>query len=222
MTNDQLKYAKTPDQPSETFPPAGWVGACTWGRRANWFECVLLPGKAIAVNKFGQWMVLEPGRVVSVQFLRELPSEADLEREEIICAAAMAMEEDAVITEYDAAVALYDKGLLRELTAGPSPEPAVPLSPREQGYRCGLVYRSLPDSEKASEEWRAHAQRIIWHLNRTGMLKSERRINIEKGEADRGAREPTLDPMTDSPKPRDVWHQPGKRTDLPFTVGNSK
>jgi hypothetical protein len=27
----------------------------------------------------------------------------------------------------------------------------------------------------------------------------------------------TLEPMTDTPKIREVWHQPGKRTDLPFT-----
>jgi hypothetical protein len=30
-------------------------------------------------------------------------------------------------------------------------------------------------------------------------------------------RELTLEPMTNTPKIREVWHQPARRTDLPFT-----
>jgi len=42
---------------------------------------------------------------------------------------------------------------------------------RKKGWVCGLAYRSLPDSEKASMEWQAHAQRIIESLYDNRYLK---------------------------------------------------
>lgn len=50
-------------------------------------------------------------------------------------------------------------------------EPGVDDSPRAKGFVCGEAYRRLPDEDKASLEWQAHAERIISHLYDAGMLR---------------------------------------------------
>jgi hypothetical protein len=47
-------------------------------------------------------------------------------------------------------------------------------------------------------------------------------IHLDELEMHKCDRELTLEPMTQDPAIREVWHQPARRTDLPFTVGSSK
>jgi hypothetical protein len=92
------------------IPPVGWHGECTWGRKCEWSECVILPVGKIAKHEFNGWFVRVIDDYRAIDF-RPIRSQADRDREEIINAAdavmARAMEEGQPMAE-----ALYAAGLL--------------------------------------------------------------------------------------------------------------
>lgn len=91
------------------LPPVGWHGECTWGMRANFFECVILPyGKLARASYGGDWAISPIGEHREIEF-RPICTE----RKKAIEAAAKIAEEHNKSGAKEFYGALYDAGLLR-------------------------------------------------------------------------------------------------------------
>lgn len=64
-------------------PHVGWHGECTWGDKAVWFECVILPAGRIAKDKYGEWEVADMVRLRNIEF-RPTRTKEQRQRDELI------------------------------------------------------------------------------------------------------------------------------------------
>jgi hypothetical protein len=64
------------------IPPVGWHGECTWGRKCEWSECVILPVGKIAKQEFNGWFVRVIDDYRAIEF-RPIRSQAEQEREDL-------------------------------------------------------------------------------------------------------------------------------------------
>lgn len=96
----------TQEYEGETFPPVGWHGEVTWGRKVEWHECVICPGCVAYESPIGRWITDVPSSLPGFEF-RPLRNE----RERWIEDAAVFAHKDAVLTPEQSSFAagvIYD------------------------------------------------------------------------------------------------------------------
>src|SRR5690606_1562127 len=60
----------------EGFPPVGWHGECTWGKKAVWHDCVVCPERVAYKVVTGEWVVTKISSLEAVEF-RPIRSERE-------------------------------------------------------------------------------------------------------------------------------------------------
>jgi hypothetical protein len=71
-----------PEWDNTGLPPVGWHGECTWGRKCEWSECVILPVGKIAKHEFNGWFVRVIDDYRAIEF-RPIRSQAEQELEDL-------------------------------------------------------------------------------------------------------------------------------------------
>ena len=66
----EVKVMSDKKEWQDGLPPIGFHGEITWGKKEKWFECVVIPGNAIAIFSNGTWVVTDVFHDVAFRPLR--------------------------------------------------------------------------------------------------------------------------------------------------------